>query len=138
MQELLIKTHHVPEEDIALYYAQSADMQQLYAMDVTKPIALITHSRMQSHAASKYITFPGHGTTQRRRLLIVDEALPPLVILSAPEFFVEALLHRMQLTWQDVGTLHPDEIDTCIHRVHAEILRYARCPFQKAGVEYLD
>jgi hypothetical protein len=138
MQELLINTHHVPEEDIALYYAQSTDMQQLYAMDVTKPIALITHSRMQSHAASKYVTFPGNGKTQRRQLLIVDEALPPLVILSAPEFFVEALLHRMDLTWNDLGKLSPDETDTRLNRVQSDIVRYARCPFQKAGIEYLD
>src|SRR5216683_857931 len=138
MQELLIKTHHVPADDIACYYAQSADMQQLYDMDVSKPIALLTHSRMQSHASSKYVTFPGNGRTQRRQLLLVDEALPPLVILSAPEFFVEAMLRRMALTWHDLGTLSPDETDTSIHRVHAEIARYARCPFRKAGIEYLD
>jgi hypothetical protein len=138
MQALLIKKHQVPEEDIAIYYAQSADMQQLYAMDVTKPIALITHSRMQSHAASKYLTFPGNGKTQRRQLLIVDEALPPLVILSAPEFFVEALLHRMDLTWNGLGQLSPDETDAHINRVQSDIVRYARCSFQKAGVEYLD
>jgi hypothetical protein len=68
----------------------------------------------------------------------VDEALPPLVILSAPEFFVEALLHRMDLTWNDLGQLSPDETDTRINRVQSDIVRYARCPFQKAGIEYLD
>jgi hypothetical protein len=138
MHDLLSKTHQVPAEDIAVYYAQSADMKQLYDMDVTKPIALITHSRMQSHAPSKYVTFPGNGVTQKRQLLIVDEALPPLVIMSAPDFFIDAFLRRMGLEWQELGQLSPAETDTRINRVQAEIVRYARCPFQKAGVDYLD
>jgi superfamily II DNA or RNA helicase len=57
MQELLLKKHHVPEEDVGLYYAQSADMQALHKADMTKPIALITHARMQAQPPSQYVTF---------------------------------------------------------------------------------
>jgi hypothetical protein len=128
----------VPEEDVGLYFAQSADMQALHRVDMTKPIALITHSRMQAQPPSKYVTFPGSGGRKLRQLLFIDEALPPLIILAAPDMLVETFLRRMGLDWQDVGTLSPEETDSCIRRANTDLMRYAERPFRKAGIEYLE
>ena len=47
MQTLLVERHHVPEENIGVYYGGSADLEALADGELTKPIALLTHSRIQ-------------------------------------------------------------------------------------------
>jgi len=138
MKQLLIDKHQVPEDEIGLYYANSADLKLLHQAELTKPIALMTHSRMQSHAPGKYTVFQQDGKLKNRQLLVVDEALPALIILSAPTFFVETWLRRMGLDWKDIGNLGPEEVDTRINRVQADIAKHSRFPFSKAGVDYLE
>jgi hypothetical protein len=138
MQALLVESHHVPEENIGVYYGGSADLEALADGELTKPIALLTHSRIQSHSPGKYTIFHRDGKLTARQLLVVDEALPPLVILTAPTFFVETWLRRMGLTWDAVGTLAPDEIDTHINTVQKEITKHAKVTFEQVGIKYLD
>jgi hypothetical protein len=138
MHTLLVERHHVPEENIGVYYGGSADLEALADGELTKPIALLTHSRIQSHSPGKYTIFHRDGKLTARQLLVVDEALPALVILSAPTFFVETWLRRMGLSWEDVGTMDPDAIDTHINHIKKEIAKHAKVPFQKVGITYLD
>jgi len=138
MQTLLVERHHVPPENIGLYYGGSADLEALAEGELTKPIALITHSRIQSHSPGKYTIFHRDGKLTARQLLVVDEALPAFAILSAPTFFVETWLRRMGLAWEDVGTLDPDAIDTQINHIKKDIAKHAKVPFEKVGITYLD
>src|SRR5499427_2636661 len=138
MQTLLVERHHVPEENIGVYYGGSADLEALAESELTKPIALLTHSRIQSHSPGKYTIFHRDGKLTARQLLVVDEALPALVILSAPTFFVETWLRRMGLSWKDVGTMDPDDIDTQINHIKKDIAKHAKVPFEKVGITYLD
>src|SRR5215467_5631570 len=138
MQTLLVERHHVPEENIGVYYGGSADLEALAESELTKPIALLTHSRIQSHSPGKYTIFHRDGKLTARQLLVVDEALPALVILSAPTFFVETWLRRMGLSWADVGTMDPDDIDTQINHIKKDIAKHAKVPFAKVGITYLD
>ena len=80
MQTLLVERHHVPEENIGVYYGGSADLEALAESELTKPIALLTHSRIQSHSPGKYTIFHRDGKLTARQLLVVDEALPALVL----------------------------------------------------------
>src|SRR6266446_6370522 len=138
MQTLLVEDHHVPAENIGVYYGGSADLEALADGELTKPIALLTHSRIQSHSPGKYTIFHRDGKLTARQLLVVDEALPALVILSAPTFFVETWLRRMGLAWEDVGTMDPDAIDTHINHIKKDIAKHAKVPFEKVGITYLD
>jgi hypothetical protein len=138
MQTLLVERHHVPEDNIGVYYGGSADLEALAEGELTKPIALLTHSRIQSHSPGKYTIFHRDGKLTARQLLVVDEALPALVILSAPTFFVETWLRRMGLAWKDVGTLDPDDIDTHLNHIKPEMAKHAKVPFEKVGITYLD
>src|SRR6266446_4200392 len=138
MQTLLVERHHVPVENIGVYYGGSADLDALADGELTKPIALLTHSRIQSHSPGKYTIFHRDGKLTARQLLVVDEALPALVILSAPTFFVETWLRRMGLAWEDVGTMDPDAIDTHINHIKKDIAKHAKVPFEKVGITYLD
>src|SRR5437763_1597368 len=61
MQALLVDDHHVPAENIGVYYGGSADLEALAAGELTKPIALLTHSRIQSHHPGKYTLFHRDG-----------------------------------------------------------------------------
>ena len=117
MQRLLTTQHGVPEERIGTYYAKSPDLTALHTSETYKPIALITQARMQIYSPQTYVMFHRHGKLQYRQLMIVDESLPALVILTAPMLFVESFLHRMGLTWDDTGKLAADEIDQRINRI---------------------
>jgi hypothetical protein len=138
MQTLLVERHHIPEDNIGVYYGGSADLEALADGELTKPIALLTHSRIQSHSPGKYTIFHRDGKLTARQLLVVDEALPAFAILSAPTFFVETWLRRMGMGWEDVGTMHPDAIDQHLNHIKKDIVKHAKVPFEKVGIIYLD
>jgi hypothetical protein len=137
MRDLLLH-REVPQEMIGLYAAHSPDQQALKQEGLQKPIALLTHARMQTFAPQDYLSFPWHGGLARRRLLLVDESLTPLLILSVPRLFLQGLLSTMGLTFADIGHLDPDTIDSKIQGMAQEITRYARYPFRQVGIHYLE
>jgi len=137
VQDRLITVHGVPEDDIGCYHGGNPEQLAQLAAGVTKPIALLTYSRIQSHHPGKYVLYQAN-TLRRRQVLIVDEAIPPLIILSAPELFIEGWLRRMGVDWNDLGSFGPEDIETRINRLSQEIVRHAAVPFQKVGIEYLD
>jgi hypothetical protein len=137
MRDLLLH-REVPQEMIGLYAAHSPDQQALKQEGLQKPIALLTHARMQTFAPQDYLSFPWHGGLARRRLLLVDESLTPLLILSVPRLFLQGLLSTMGLTFADIGHLDPDTIDSKIQGMAPEITRYARYPFRQVGIHYLE
>jgi len=70
VQERLIKAHGVPEDDIGCYHGENTEQLTQLAAGVTKPIALLTYSRIQSHHPGKYVLYPANARTRRRQLLI--------------------------------------------------------------------
>jgi hypothetical protein len=60
IRELLLQ-RDVPSEVIGLYAAGSADQQALRQESIQKPIALLTHVRMQMYAPQAYVLFPSRG-----------------------------------------------------------------------------
>jgi hypothetical protein len=138
MEQLLTTHHDVPAERIGTYYAKSPDLTALHKSETYKPIALITQARMQIHSPQSYVMFHRHGKLQYRQLMIVDESLPALVILTAPMLFVESFLHRMGLTWDDTGKLAPDEIDQRINRIESLLDTHAAQPLRRVGIQYLE
>jgi hypothetical protein len=68
----------VPPDAIGLYVYQSADLQALRQEQITKPIALLTHARMQIYTPQAYAYFPRHGGMALRQRMIVDESIAPL------------------------------------------------------------
>ena len=123
---------------IGTYYHKSADLKALQTSETSKPVALITQARMQMYPPQAYVMFHRHGKLQYRRLMIVDESLPALVILSVPMLLVESLLHRMGLTWDDTGKLGPDEMDGRISRIDALLTTHAAQPLHRVGIQYLE
>src|SRR6266446_6216059 len=110
MRKLLIETHGVDQVLIGLYVSGSEDLKALQTENVTKTIALVTQARVMSQPCKDYAFF--HA--QKRKLMVVDEALPPLVMLKIPKMFVSGFLLQMHLTWSDLGKLSLDEIDVLL------------------------
>src|SRR5215813_6710305 len=57
VQERLINVHGVPEDDIGCYHGGNPEQLAQLAAGVTKPIALLTYSRIQSHHPGKYVLY---------------------------------------------------------------------------------
>ena len=138
MQQHLTTQYGVPEERIGTYYNQSPDLKALNTSETSKPIALITQARMQIFAPQAYTLFHRHGKFQNRQLMIVDESLPALVIMSVPMLVVEAFLNRMGLTWEDTGKLDPDDIDSRIYSIEEVIDQHSTQPLKRIGINYLE
>src|SRR4029453_5189671 len=106
----LIKVHGIPEEDIGCYHGGNPEQLAQLDAGVTKPIALLTYSRIPSHNPGKYVLYQSNAM-RRRQVLIVDEAIPPLIILSAPELFIEGWLRRIGVHWNALGAFGLDNIE---------------------------
>jgi hypothetical protein len=134
MQHLL-RTMDVPPELIGIYYSGSADLKALRLAGQMKPIALITHARMQAYPPQEFIHLYKDGSVTRRRTMIVDEAVSPLLILKVPKVFVKGLLSEMGLRFEDTGKLGPDEIMRSLARIASELHCHARYPLKHVGIE---
>ncbi len=95
--QALLQQREVPPDAIGLYGHRSADLRALRHEQLTKPIALLTHARTQLDAPQAYVCFPRHGGMATRRLMIVDESLTPLLVLSAPRLFIQGCLSQLGL-----------------------------------------
>jgi hypothetical protein len=136
--QALLQQREVPPDVIGLYALGTADQRALRQEQVTKPIALLTHVRMQLDAPQAYVCFPRHGGTATRRLMIVDESITPLLILSVPRLFIQGFLSQLGLTWTDLGTLDPDTIDDKIAGIEALLTRHAHFPLRQVGIRYQE
>jgi hypothetical protein len=134
MQRLL-STLGVPPELIGTYYAGSADLKELRQDHHHKALALVTHARMQAFPPEAYLLMHKQGGVSRRRLMIVDESICPLLILKVPEMFVKGLLAEMGLQFADTGKLEADEIDRHIAGIAPLLRRHARFSFKSVGIE---
>ena len=134
--QALLQQREVPPDVIGLYALGTADQRALLQEQITKPVALLTHVRMQLDAPQAYVCFPRHGGTATRRLMIVDESITPLLILSVPRMFIQGFLSHLGLRWTDLGTLAPDTIDAKIAGIEALITRHAHFPLRQVGIRY--
>jgi hypothetical protein len=137
MQALLL-ARDVPPDAIGLYALGTADQRALRQEQVTKPIALLTHARMQLDAPQAYVCFPRHGGTATRRLMIVDESITPLLILSVPRLFIQGVLSQLGLRWEDLGKLDPDTIDHKLYALETLMTRHAHVALHQVGIRYQD
>src|SRR5262249_54626091 len=118
-----------------IYYSGSADLKALRLAGQMKPIALITHARMQAYPPQEFLHLYKDGGVTRRRTMIVDEAVSPLLILKVPKVFVQGLLSEMGLQFADTGKLDQEKITRSMAKIAPDLQRHARYPLKYVGIE---
>jgi hypothetical protein len=136
MRALLMTRHGIDPDLIGVYYRGSDDVGRLEQEGDLKHIALVTHARMMSYSPDEYVFFEGRGYQLPRQLLICDESVIPLLVLRVPRLFATALLSEMRLSWQDVGHLSSDEIETRINTIKPLLTAHAKVKFSQVGIRY--
>lgn len=123
----------VPEQEIQVYHCDVENKTEVRKKLNDAYVVLVTHYRLLIDSPTAFVAYG--SPIAPRHYLIIDEALPPITVLTMPRMFAQGLLTSAGVTL-DYNDADPDNAHAIISKINTELDLHSVCKFSRMGITY--
>jgi hypothetical protein len=135
MVKLLTEKHNVPVEDIIVYNKDTPKKEETRKQLQYYRIVLVTHARLTIDDPTSFCIY-ANPSSEYRSHFIIDESVCMASILRFPEFLVDGILGKANLS---LGRqLSEYDVKKALTKIREPLIRLSQAPYKSQGIKYSE